>query len=103
MMDKVLHHRGTTLVRQQRLAPGETTPGHRDPFHRVAVVLSGDTIAIEYRDGTPTKHLALNVGQVDWDEPTDRVHRAVNVGTILYEEVTIFLLNQPDDTPQPTE
>lgn len=102
MIDKVLHHRGTTLVRRQCLAPGETTPWHRDPFHRVAVVLSGDAILIEYRDGSPRKHLALKVGQVDWDEPTDRVHRAVNVGTTPYEEVTVFFLNQPDDTPQPT-
>ena len=102
MIDKVLHHRGTTLVRRQCLAPGEATPWHRDPFHRVAVVLSGDAIAIEYRDRGPCKHLALKPGQVDWDEPTDRIHRAVNVGTTPYEEITVFFLDQPDAIPQPT-
>ena len=44
---QVLHHRGNYLVRRQRLAPGESTPWHRDPFHRVTVVLSGDLL--EYR------------------------------------------------------
>jgi quercetin dioxygenase-like cupin family protein len=102
MLDRVLHHRGTTLVRRQSLAPGETTPWHRDPFHRVSVVLSGDAIAIEYRDRGPSVHVALKPGQVDWDEPTDRVHRAVNVGTARYEEVTVFFLDRPDAIPQPT-
>jgi quercetin dioxygenase-like cupin family protein len=32
---EVLHHRGNYLVRRQRLAPGEASPWHRDPFHRV--------------------------------------------------------------------
>ena len=102
MMDKVLHHRGTILVRRQHLEPGETTPWHRDPFHRVAVVLSCDAIVIEYRDGSPSLHLAPKAGQVDWDEPSDRIHRAVNVGKGPYEEVTVFFLHQPNDTPQPT-
>ena len=101
MIEKVLHHRGTTLVRRQHLAPGESTPWHRDPFHRVSVVLSGDAIAIEYRDQSPSKHLVLQPGQVDWDEPTDRIHRAVNVGTGPYEEVTVFFLDQPGAIPQP--
>jgi len=41
---EVLHHRGNFLVRRQRLAPGEAAPWHRDPFHRVTVVLSGDLL-----------------------------------------------------------
>jgi hypothetical protein len=40
---------------------------------------------------------------VDWDEPTDRIHRGINVGDVPYEEITIFFLNQPEDTPQPRE
>lgn len=47
---EVLHHRGNYLVRRQRLEPGEATPWHRDPFHRVTVVLSGDLLNIEFRD-----------------------------------------------------
>lgn len=102
MTDKVLYHRGSILVRRQHLAPGETTPWHRDPFHRVAAVLRCEAIVIEYQDGSPNVHLAPKVGQVDWDEPSDRVHRAVNVGKTHYEEVTVFFLDQPNDTPQPT-
>ena len=90
MIDKILHHRGTTLVRRQRLVPGEATPWHRDPFHRVAVVLSGDAITIEYRDRGPSHRLTVTPGQVDWDEPTERVHRAVNVGAAPYEEVDLL-------------
>jgi quercetin dioxygenase-like cupin family protein len=41
---QILHHRGNYLVRRQRLRPGEATPWHRDPFHRVTVVLSGGSL-----------------------------------------------------------
>ena len=51
MIEEVLHRRGTTLVRRSCLAPGEATPWHHDPFHRVTVVLRGGALAIEYRDG----------------------------------------------------
>lgn len=80
MTDELLHHRGNTLVRRQHLAPGEAAPWHRDPFHRVAAVLSGDAIAIEYRDRGRRQHVTVTPGQVDWDEPTESVHRAVNIG-----------------------
>ncbi len=103
MTEEVLHKRGTTLVRRLRLAPGEMTPWHSDPFHRVAIVLSGDALRIEYRDGGPSDELELAAGQTDWDEPTARVHRAVNVGTRPYEEITIFLLDHPDADAQPTD
>jgi quercetin dioxygenase-like cupin family protein len=101
MTEEVLHKRGTTLVRRQCLAPGESTPWHRDPFHRVTVVLSGDALVIEYRDGSPGDRFAVRPGQVDWDEPTDRVHRGVNVGQEPYEEIVVFFLDHPDAHPQP--
>jgi quercetin dioxygenase-like cupin family protein len=103
MTDEVLLHRGTTLVRRQRLAPGEALPWHRDPYHRVSIVLSGDALAIEYRNGGEQKRITVTPGQVDWDEPTDRVHRGVNIGVQPYEEVTVFFLDRPDAVPQPTE
>ena len=74
---------------------------HRDPFHRVTVVLAGDVIAIEARDGSELARFEVQPGQVDWDEPSDRVHRGVNVGSLPYEEVTVFLLDRPDAVPQP--
>jgi len=98
---QVLHHRGNYLVRRQRLAPGEATPWHHDPFHRLTVVLSGDLINIEFRDGGETQPWKVIVGEVDWVEPTNRVHRAVNVGKEAFEEVVTFFLDRPDAVPQP--
>ena len=103
MVDEVLHRRGTTLVRRLRLAPGESTPWHRDPFHRVTVVLAGDALAVEYRAGAPGEHFALTPGQTDWDEPTERMHRGVNIGREPYEEITIFFLDRPGAVPQPSD
>ena len=102
MAEKVLHHRGNYLVRSLTLAPGEATPWHRDPFHRVTVVLNGEALAIEYRDTGKTERVEVTRGQTDWSEPSDRAHRALNVGRQPYEEITIFFLDRPDALPQPT-
>ncbi len=83
------------------LEPGEATRWHVDPFHRVSVVLKGHVLAIEYRDGQPTAEIRVSPGQVDWDEPGKRAHRALNIGEVPYEEITVFFLAHPDDTPQP--
>src|SRR5262245_45222068 len=101
MIEETIHHRGTTAVRRLLLAPGEATRWHRDPFHRVSVILKGEVLAIEFRDGRPEKHVPVTPGQVDWDEPGEHIHRAVNAGSGPYEEITIFLLAHPDDVPQP--
>ena len=101
MADEELFRRDAVLVRRLRLEPGEAMPWHRDPFHRVSVVLEGETLAIEARDGTELARFEVRPGQVDWDEPSDRIHRGVNVGATPYEEVTIFLLDGPDAVPQP--
>jgi len=101
MTEETLHHRGTTLVRRLVLAPGEATRWHRDPFHRVSVIFQGSALAIEFRDGSPSKRVEVAPGQVDWDEPGDRPHRAVNIGEGPYEEITVFFLSRLDDAPQP--
>src|SRR5690348_2717796 len=103
MTDELLFHRGTTMVRRLRLAPGEVMPWHRDPFQRVAIVVSGDVLSLDYRDGGESSHIEVTPGQVDWEEPTSRVHRAVNVGKESYEQVTVFLLDHPDAVHQPIE
>jgi len=51
MTDEIVFHHGTTMVRRLRLAPGEAMPWHRDPCNRVAAVLRGDLLSIDYRDG----------------------------------------------------
>ena len=99
MIEERLHHRGTTLVRRLRLEPGEATRWHRDPFHRVSVVLSGEAVEIEFRDGYPNKVVNVSPGQVDWDEPSDRVHRTVNIADVPYEEIAVFFLRHEDDIP----
>jgi len=100
---EVLHHRGNCLVRRQRLNPGQATPWHRDPYHRVTVVLSGDLLNIEFRDGGATQPCKITAGEVDWSEPSDRIHRAVNVGQQMFEEVVTFFLDRSDAVPQPEE
>ena len=102
MIGETLYRRGTTFVRRLRLAPGETTEWHRDPFHRITVVLTGDVLEIEYRDRRPSVRVSLAPGQVDWDEPMDSLHRARNVGGQPYEEIVVFLLDHPDAVAQPT-
>jgi quercetin dioxygenase-like cupin family protein len=103
MIDETLFHQGTIMVRRLRLAPGEAMPWHRDPFQRVAVVLGGDCLSIEYRDGGESLRVEIAPGQVEWEEPTERVHRAVNVGKQPYEQVTIFMLDHPDAVAQRSE
>lgn len=103
MTDEVLFQHGNIMVRRLRIGPGEAIPWHRDPVHRIAVVLGGDVLSIEYRDGGKSQQVEITPGEVDWEEPTDRVHRAVNVGTQPYEQVTVFLLDRPDAVPQATE
>jgi hypothetical protein len=101
MRQEVLYRRKAVLVRRLRLEPGEASAWHRDVCHRVTVVLSGNRLAIEHRTGSPKHDVRVRVGQVDWDEPGYEVHRAVNVGREPYEEVVMFLLAYPGQTPQP--
>ena len=96
-------HRGKTLVRRMRLLPGESTPWHRDPFVRVTTVISGEALAIEFRDGSPVERVRVTKGQATIEEPVGRVHRATNVGSEPYEEVSVFFLDRPDAVAQPAE
>ena len=89
-------------MRRLLLEPGEAMPWHRDPWHRVTVVLRGSALAIEFRDGE-RHELDVRPGQADWDEPTDRVHRGVNIGADAYEEIAIFFLDRPHAVAQPRD
>lgn len=67
------------------------------------MVLGGDLLSIEYRDGGESQRVWITPGLVEWEEPSARVHRAVNVGKQTYEQVTVFLLDRPDAVAQPIE
>jgi len=69
----------------------------------VTVVLSGDLLSIEFRDGGETQQWKVTVGEVDWVEPSDRVQRAVNAGKEVFEEGVTFFRNRPDAVPQPED
>ena len=101
MVEETISRRGTMVVRRLILEPGEATPWHVDPFPRLTVIIRGDALAIEHREGRDIARIDVAPGMSDWDEPTDTVHRGVNVGQHAYEEVTVFLLDRPDAVPQP--
>ena len=63
----------------------------------------GDRLSIEHRDGGEPVVVQIEAGQVNWEEPSERIHRAVNVGKQIYEQVTVFLLDRPDAVPQSSE
>ena len=100
MQTQVITERADLLVRRGTLAPGEAMPWHTDLAHRFSVVVRGDRLAIEFRDGGETIEFDVQPGQADWDAPEHRVHRAVNVGAQTYEEVVMFFLEGAGD-PQP--
>ena len=74
---------------------------HTDPCHRFSVVVRGDELAIEFRDGKETATFSVRPGEAGWDEPEARLHRGVNVGKATYEEVVTFYLEHPGMDPQP--
>jgi quercetin dioxygenase-like cupin family protein len=101
MVEEEIIRRDRIVVRRLRLAPGEAMPWHRDPHHRITIVLHGDALAIEFRDGGERETVQVAPGQVDWDEPSDHVHRAINVGQKYYEEIAVFFLDHPSAVAQP--
>jgi hypothetical protein len=50
-----------------------------------------------------SRRVEISAGQVEWEEPTERIHRAVNVSKQPYEQVTVFLLDRPDAVAQPAQ
>lgn len=87
-------------IHRATLEPGEATAWHRDACRRFTVVVRGDELTIEYRDGDPVV-VSVHPGLAGWDEPTDRVHRAINTGRQVFEEVVTFLLESDEQVPQP--
>ena len=101
MPSEWITRRDDLMIRRQVLAPGEAMAWHTDPCHRSSVVVRGERIQIEFRDGGETVEVPVHPGLADWDAPEARVHRAVNVGRTPYEEVVTFFLEEPGNDPQP--
>ncbi len=101
MKEEIIDRRDDLVIRRGILEPGENTPWHTDPCHRFSVIVRGDALAIEYRDGQTTERFTVSPGDADWDAPTDDVHRAVNVGTGTFEEVVVFFLESAGQDHQP--
>ena len=100
MQTEVITRRDDLLIRRAVLAPGEATPWHIDVTHRFSVVVRGERLAIEFRDGERLE-LSVHPGLADWDPPELRPHRAVNVGAQTFEEVVTFFLQAGAPDPQP--
>lgn len=100
MQAETITARDDLVIRRLVLEPGEATHWHRDLCRRFTVVVRGEKLRIEHRDG---EHVIVETpaGLADWDEPTDRIHRGVNIGATPYEEVVVFFLPAPGVEPQP--
>lgn len=101
MRTETITRRADLVVRRLVLEPGEAMPWHTDPCERLTVVVRGELLRIEFRDGEELT-VPVTPGMAGWDNPDARVHRAVNAGTQPYEEVVTFFLPGPDADPQPT-
>lgn len=101
MNEEIIDQRDNILIRRAILEPGEASPWHSDLCQRFSVIVRGDELAIEYRDGRPMERFKVCPGDTAWDEPADQVHRAVNVGRRTYEEVVLFFLDSAGFDPQP--
>jgi quercetin dioxygenase-like cupin family protein len=101
MSEEILYEKGHVLVRRAILEPGESSEWHTDACDRVTTIVSGDRLAIEFRDSGNLQEFDVRIGQVGWDEPTSEVHKAINIGRQRYEEVVIFFLSEPGQDPQP--
>ncbi len=103
MTFEVVVVRDDAVVRRMTLRGGEAMAWHVDPCRRYSVVLGGDQLTIEYRDGLASEVVAVHRGMAGWDDPEPRVHRAINSGIETYEELVTFLLPSPAADPQPQQ
>ena len=62
----MLSERAALVIRRQILRPGEATPWHRDPCERFSVVVRGDRLRIEYRDGE-LEEFSVAPGEAGWN------------------------------------
>jgi hypothetical protein len=101
MKSETITQRDELIIRRHILEPGEALPWHTDLCQRFTVVVTGETIQIEYRDTGEIETIAVQPGMADWDQPQSRIHRGINAGNVTFEEVIVFFLDRPGMEPQP--
>jgi hypothetical protein len=101
MKSETITQRDDLIIRRHILEPGGALPWHTDRCHRFTVVVSGESLRIEYRDSNDVENFPVHAGLADWDEPQPRVHRGINTGSVPYEEVIMFFIDEPGMEPQP--
>jgi hypothetical protein len=98
---EILTCRDDLVIRRLILEPGDAMPWHIDACDRFTVVVHGEALRIEFRDGGESATVRVYAGQADWDGPEERVHRAINAGSGPYEEIALFFRKSADVEPQP--
>ena len=101
MKSETITQRADLIIRRHILGPGEALPWHTDRCHRFTVVVTGESLRIEYRDSGDVEDFPVHPGMADWDHPQPKVHRGINTGTVPYEEVIMFFIDEPGMEPQP--
>jgi hypothetical protein len=101
MKSETITQRDDMIIRRHVLEPGEALPWHTDLCHRFTVVVTGETLHIEFRDAGQIEVIPVHPGLTGWDKPEPRVHRGINVGSVPYEEVIVFFIEEPGKEPQP--
>ena len=82
MKSETISERAYLIIRRHILEPGEVLPWHTDRCHRFTVVVSGESLNIEYQDSGEVETFAVHAGMADWDAPQPRVHRGINAGSV---------------------
>jgi hypothetical protein len=101
MKSETITERTDLIIRRHVLEVGEALPWHTDRCHRFTVVVTGESLSIEYLDSGEVETFPVHAGMTGWDESQPRIHRGINAGSIPYEEVIIFFLDEPGMEPQP--
>ena len=69
MTEEKLSQRGKAVVRRLILEPGEAMAWHRDPFHRMTVVVRGEALEIQFRDGGEPVRVPVSAGRIGMHPP----------------------------------
>jgi len=101
MRHETLTDRPDLLIRRQTLEPGEATAWHIDACNRFSVVVRGERLRVEFRQGGDGIEVPAYPGLAGWDAPEPRVHRAVNIGATVFEEIVTYYRDPPGCDVQP--